>query len=266
MTDDNIQQITGISDTFMNDIIKILTAANNISIIYSSDNINDNQSDQFVHSIIDLSIISKNVFTDNGGLFPLSQGSNQQGLIDMGCRSEILPGHRLITNNESIKEITTNIFTYNDLKELIYNHQLKNLFIIGDIDSFSYDHVVLSMNTTTRDAIDNIILLTPSPNSSLIEISDYIFPTTLHTQEIATYTNLERRIQITDEIVKTRTDQLSIWEFLSRIATTLKIRGFSYRNPSEVMDEISSVVNQYEHISHAKLNASAKVILKPHKT
>ena len=263
LTDDNIQQIAGVSYTFMNDIIETLVSANNISIIYSSDNININQTDQFVHSIIDLSIILKNVFTENGGLFPLSQGSNQQGLIDMGCRSEVLPGHRLITNNQSSKDITTNIFTYNDLEKLIYNQQLKNLFIIGDIESFSYDHVVLSMNTTTRDAIDNIILLTPSPNSSLIEISDYIFPITLHTEEIATYTNLERRIQITDAIVKTTTDQLSTWEFLSRIANTLNIDGFSYRNSSAVMDEISSVVTQYENISHAKLNASAKVILKP---
>ena len=253
----NIEELTGVSELAIQDIVEKINNSGSVSLLYSSDNISFNNLEQYVDMIIDLSILSENIFTQEGGLYPLSQGSNQQGLIDMGCRSEVLPGHTLsINQNPDLGE-----FNYTEFSNLFKTGKLKNIFIIGDIESFSNDHILFQK--PNKDSIDYIYLLSPTYSDKLQEISQYIIPTNLHTEEIGTFTNLEKKVQISDNIVKSSPDLNPIWKTLCNIAKHCGATEFNFNSSSEVMSEISNVVFQYKDISHQKLNSNAKVILKP---
>ena len=270
LSDEKLYKYTGISANDIDTITSELFNAQSVSLIYASDNISETHINNYVNSIIDLTIVTQNVFVENGGFYPLSQGSNQQGIIDMGCRSEVLPGHKLITNKDSVDnlidkwgvdKLNTNSFDYNEFANLHRNGNLKNIFVIGDIESFAENHILLDDQLSSN--IDYLITISPSPSVLLHEMSDYIIPTTLHTEEIGTFTNLERRIQITDAVTPTSGDVSPIWHVISQIASKLGSTIFNYTNSSDVMNEISAEINQYNEISHTKLNSNAKVILKP---
>ncbi len=270
LSDETITQRTGICSNDIDAITSELFNAKSISLIYASDNILFPHLNSYVNNIIDLTIVSQNVFVENGGIYPLSQGSNQQGIIDMGCRSEVLPGHQLVSNQESVNKIlntsgsdnfNTNPIDYNKFVDMHRNALVKNIFIVGDIESFSENHIIF--DEKLRNNIDNLITINPSPSEKLNQISDYIVPTTLHTEESGTFTNLERRVQISDAIIPTSGNVLPIWNVLSIIASKLSNKTFNYNNSSDVMNEISSQITQYKSISYAKLNSNAKVILKP---
>ena len=74
----NIEELTGVSELAIQDIVEKINNSGSVSLLYSSDNIPFNNLEQYVDMIIDLSILSENIFTQEGGLYPLSQGSNQQ--------------------------------------------------------------------------------------------------------------------------------------------------------------------------------------------
>ena len=252
---DDIEDITGISKVLIQTITDQIINSGSISLLYGSDNITLENLDAYVNMILDLSILSENILTEDGGLYPLSQGSNQQGLIDMGCRSEVIPGHKMLTDTDS------HPFNYARFVDLLRNGKLKNIFIIGDIESFSNEHALFSEDID--NSLLNVIVLSPSMSSKEQDIANYIIPTTLHSEEIGTYTNLERKIQLSDNIVKNNKDVPTIWGFLSKIANHMGSHEFNYNSSSNIMDEISKEVVQYNDISHARLNSNAKVILKP---
>lgn len=252
---DDIEDITGISKVLIQTITDQIINSGSISLLYGSDNITLENLDAYVNMILDLSILSENILTEDGGLYPLSQGSNQQGLIDMGCRSEVIPGHKMMTDTDS------HPFNYARFVDLLRNGKLKNIFIIGDIESFSNEHALFSEDID--NSLLNVIVLSPSMSDKEQDIANYIIPTTLHSEEIGTYTNLERKIQLSDNIVKNNKDVPTIWGFLSKIANHMGSHEFNYNSSSNIMDEISKEVVQYNDISHARLNSNAKVILKP---
>ncbi len=252
---DDIEDITGISKVLIQTITDQIINSGSISLLYGSDNITLENLDAYVNMILDLSILSENILTEDGGLYPLSQGSNQQGLIDMGCRSEVIPGHKMLTDTDS------HPFNYARFVDLLRNGKLKNIFIIGDIESFSNEHALFSEDID--NSLLNVIVLSPSMSDKEQDIANYIIPTTLHSEEIGTYTNLERKIQLSDNIVKNNKDVPTIWGFLSKIANHMGSHEFNYNSSSNIMDEISKEVVQYNDISHARLNSNAKVILKP---
>ena len=252
---DDIEDITGISKVLIQTITDQIINSGSISLLYGSDNITLENLDSYVNMILDLSILSENILTEDGGLYPLSQGSNQQGLIDMGCRSEVIPGHKILTDTDS------HPFNYARFVDLLRNGKLKNIFIIGDIESFSNEHALFSEDID--NSLLNVIVLSPSISDKEQDIANYIIPTTLHSEEIGTYTNLERKIQLSDNIVKNNKDVPTIWGFLSKIANHMGSHEFNYNSSSNIMDEISKEVVQYNDISHARLNSNAKVILKP---
>ncbi len=251
----NFEETTGISKDIIQTITGQISNSGSISLLYGTDNVSIDNLDHYVNMILDLSILSENILTEEGGLYPLSQGSNQQGLIDMGCRSEVLPGHTLAFESDS------EAFNYTKFVDFLNDGTLKNVFIIGDVESFSNNHVLFSENI--NKSMLNVILLSPSISDLQQTLANYIIPTTLHTEEIGTYTNLERKVQISDNIVKNANNIPTIWGFLSKVASRLGSKDFNYKSSSNIMDEISTKVAQYKDISHARLNSNAKVILKP---
>ena len=136
----------------------------------------------------------------------------------MGCRSEVIPGHKMLTDTDS------HPFNYARFVDLLRNGKLKNIFIIGDIESFSNEHALFSEDID--NSLLNVIVLSPSISDKEQDIANYIIPTTLHSEEIGTYTNLERKIQLSDNIVKNNKDVPTIWGlFWKHLGTVLSVFG-----------------------------------------
>jgi len=84
-------------------------------------------------------------------------------------------------------------------------------------------------------------------------VADVVLPRALFTSKDGTYTNLERRIQRLANRDTDLTDSDTESNALCLIAQKMGYANFSYRNPSEIMDEIASVSPIYSGVSYSKL-------------
>ena len=62
----------------------LLSTSDKNSIIYSLDTVNDEQSDEIVGHLVNLSLITDSLGKKGGGIYPMRQGGNEQGAQDMG--------------------------------------------------------------------------------------------------------------------------------------------------------------------------------------
>ena len=88
----------GISQDIINDVIDLLTSTNSISFVYGLDNIDLKLSQSCVNSITSLFLLAGGL--EEGGIYPLLNGANEQGASDLGVSPHFLPGYHDVTKDE----------------------------------------------------------------------------------------------------------------------------------------------------------------------
>ena len=68
-----------------------------------------------------------------------------------------------------------------------------------------------------------------------------------------TFTNTERRVQLVRKAISPIGDAKSDCWIVCEIAKKMGVRGFEFKGPEEIMEEISSCTLQYGGISHERL-------------
>ncbi len=71
-----------------------LGQADSVALVFGGDVIKSAQAEEKVLAIANLAMVCGALHGDVGGLFPVDEKGNMQGLLDMGCYPEALPGHQ----------------------------------------------------------------------------------------------------------------------------------------------------------------------------
>lgn len=84
---------TGLSMELLEEAAAHLGAADSVAIVFGGDLTKSEQAEEKVAAMANLALVTGALHGDIGGLFPVDEKGNMQGLLDMGVRPEALPGH-----------------------------------------------------------------------------------------------------------------------------------------------------------------------------
>lgn len=190
-------------------------------------------------------------------LYLLSERPNEQGLIDVGCVPDMLPGGRPLNIYDfrrgyevawkgSIPEYEG--LTLMEIIEGAKNKSIKALYIMGDNPVFN-----LPDSSSIKDALSSLDLLVVQDIflNETAELADVVLPVLGWSEKTGTYTNLERRIQLLRKAVDSSSG-MEDWKIISEISNRMGYEMY-YSDAEEIMREIAKVSPLYRELTYEEI-------------
>lgn len=201
-------------------------------------------------------LVSALSYLINARIFLLSERPNEQGLLDMGCEPDMLPGFRPVAfptfrkRYESVwkaKIPDENGLTLFEMIEAAKDGSLKAMYIMGENPVFN-----LPNSTKIESALKNLEFLIVQDIflTETAQIADVVLPSLSWSEKEGTYTNLERRIQrLRRALLK---DGIEDWRIVTEVSKNMGI-PLDYSSAEEIQTEISAVSPLYKDITYADI-------------
>lgn len=192
------------------------------------------------------------------GVNPLRGQNNVQGACDMGASPFDYPGYQKVHFPEIREkfekawetELNPNIgMTSTQVLPAAIKGDVKGLFIFGE------DPIVTDPDTShVRRALENLDFLVVDDlfMTETAEYADVVLPGKAFAEKDGTFTNTERRIQRIRQAVEGPGQSREDYQIFCDLATRMGY-PMSYHHPSEIMDEIASVVPNFGGVNYDRL-------------
>ncbi len=238
--------ISGIDLNELRDAVNTLSGMTNPSIIIGRDIV------QTMNGHVNLLLLAALVYLLNGRIYLLSELPNEQGLLDMGCQPDMLPCGRPLEIETFRKRCEAVIGTgipsspglsFVEIIEAAHAGRIKALYVMGE-------NVALGLPGTNyvKEALDNIEFLVVQ-DCYLTEtalIADVVLPALAWTEKDGSYTNLERRIQLTRRAVEGK--GMEEWKAIAELSKILGL-DMGFRSAADIFAEIARVSLLYRYIT-----------------
>ena len=277
---DSIARETGLSGDQIREAARIYASSGASAIVYALDNIPPELQKECVFGLADLALLTGNLGKPSAGLYPLRQGTNEQGAWDMGCEPHYLPGYRTVDDPQARHDvedrwgIVVPIEPGLDLRGIgdsVVQGEIKAMFIVGDSANFAGGGLSDWSDTSGPDesflaALEELDLLVVQDHflSPTAQRAHVVLPRATFAEKQGTYTNLERRIQSLRPVLRPKNMEAQPeWWTICQIAQRMNKSGFDFAGPAEVMDEIAGLVPIYGGVSHHRLESEAVLVARP---
>ncbi|MDA8154978.1 MAG: molybdopterin-dependent oxidoreductase [Actinomycetota bacterium] len=169
-------------------------------------------------------------------VFLMSELSNEQGLADVGCAPELLPGG----GSNSEKGLTLM-----EMIEAAASGGLKALWILGENPVFS-----LPGGDAVTQALKKLDLLIVQDifHTETSGLAHAVLPASGWAETEGTYTNLEKRIQLLKKAI-IKADRPENWRVLAGVGSRLSL-DMAYNKTSDIMDEIAKVSSVHAGLAY----------------
>lgn len=213
-----------------------------------------------VYAIINLALLTGHLGRPGTGLNSLRGQNNVQGASDMGCTPTYLPGYRSIEDREARVKIQSiwgaPLPTGKGLRlveqiEAAAAGKIKALYVIGANPALSApdsSFVKRALNKLEFLIVQDVFL------DETAMLADVVLPASIWVEKTGTFTNTERRVQLSHAVLKPLPESLPDWKIICLIASELELkRFFNYNGPKQIFEEIRKVVPQYFGITYERL-------------
>ncbi|WP_348304133.1 formate dehydrogenase subunit alpha [Methanothrix sp.] len=215
-----------------------------------------------------IALICGQIGRPGAGVWPMRGQNNVQGNCDVGGMPEFYPGYRRSEDPKTIEFFraawnATDLplgpgLTSTDMNDAAIDGRLKALYITGE------DPIVCDANVNkTRHALESLdflvvqeIFMTPTA-----KMADVILPAAAWAEKNGSYTSMERRVQWIDRAIEPPGEaKEGVW-IICEIARRLGLgEEMAYDNPSQVLEEIRSLVPQYKGMSQERISRVGGVL------
>ncbi|MDY0268679.1 molybdopterin-dependent oxidoreductase [Trichloromonas sp.] len=84
--------VTGVSEVLLNEAATYLGKGKNVAVLFGSDLTRAAGAEEKIAALVNLALVCGVLGSEFGGLYPLDEKGNTQGLVDMGMAADLLPG------------------------------------------------------------------------------------------------------------------------------------------------------------------------------
>ena len=253
LSEQEITAKTGISIEEFKQVAKALSQAKTAMAFFSS-GISGLDEDTISY-IFNLFAMTGKIGKEGCGVNPITGINNLQGGYDMGCAPDLLSGFQSLSDQAAVKKFNTawgvelNITPGRSVSELLAESpgQLKALVVIDHDEGLIRDAAALQK-------VDFIAYISTYKNK-FMDYAHMVLPVARYIAEDGTFTNTDRRVQLSPKKLEPQHNVLPGWKLFSRIAEKAGSK-WSYAGPAEVMDEIARLTPTYAKLSHKKLAAT----------
>jgi len=253
-----VKNTTGISPADLEGVATLYGLAKKRAIVFGSGVTQHANGIEIVKTLCNLAVLTGETEEGGGGVYPLLAQNNVQGAFDMGSLSEFLPGYLKVEDAMGCKrfeeiwerEIPKKPgFTYMEMFDKILEGKIKALYILGE-DPFIH----LPNLEKLKNGLGQLELLVVQ-DLFMTHIGSYahvVLPGVSFAEKDGTFTSMERRIQRVRKAISPIGDSRPDWKILCDLSTKMGY-PMGYQKPSEIMEEIASLVPIYAGVSYPSL-------------
>jgi formate dehydrogenase (NADP+) alpha subunit len=206
-----------------------------------------------------LAMITGNVGKPGAGVNPLRGQNNVQGACDMGALPNVFTGYQAVNNEAAAKKFEDAWGVTLDRKPGMKLTSMFGAAIDGDIKAIymmgenpvltdpDIKHVKEALSKLDFFVFQDIFL-----NETAV-YAHVILPACSYAEKDGTFTNTERRIQLIRKAIEPIGESKEDGWIISQIAKRMGGKGFEYKDPAAVMDEIAKLTPSMGGVSHKRL-------------
>ena len=240
----------GISEKEVNGFIEKLAQAGTPAVVIGKELI---QSSGGAYKLFLVCAIS---YLINGRIYLLSDHANEQGVLDMGCAPDLLPGYRPLSYAEFRKRYETawkttlpdkpglNIF---EMLEAAGNGSLKALYVMGENPVFNLpdaNTVAASLKKLEFLVVQDIFM------TETAQLADVVLPALSWGEKYGTFTNMERRIQCVRKTVGR--EGMEDWRIIAEVSKHMSVR-MQYTDAGAVFEEITRISPLHRDLTYDEI-------------
>jgi formate dehydrogenase alpha subunit len=257
-TPETVKEATGIHPEELNRLVRLYKDAKRRAIIFGSGVIQHLNGLETVRALCNLALLTGEVEQEGGGLYPMLAQSNAQGAMDMGGLTEFLPGYVRVEDSRGRrlyegaweKEILPQPgLTYLELFDQIPEGKLKALYVFGEdplITLPNLERLRIGLHRLEFLVVQDLFM------THIGNYAHVILPGTSFAEKEGTFTSMERRVQRVRQAISPVGESKPEWEVFCELSRRMGY-PMNYRSPSDIMEEISSVVPLYANLHYSKL-------------
>jgi formate dehydrogenase alpha subunit len=218
------------------------------------------------HSLLNLALLAGQVGRPGCGVSPLRGQNNVQGCGDAGCIPDFLPGYQRFDDASlaPFEELwgaglpRIEGFKATDMVEQIASGAVRAMYIVGENPLLSEPN--LHHATDLFKKLDFLVVQDLFLHETA-ELADVVLPACSFAEKDGTFTNSERRVQRVRKAIGAVGQSRPDWEIIADVARRMSKklgideRQFTYRDSSQVFDEMARLTPQLRGISYERLEA-----------
>jgi NADH-quinone oxidoreductase chain G len=246
----------GISGKDLNDFVEKLAAASTPALVIGKELV---QSSGGSYKLFLLSVIA---YLVNGRIYLLSERANEQGLLDMGCAPDFLPGYRPVAYHEFRKryedtwKMSLPEAAGMDIFEMIdaaTKGSLKAMYVMGENPIFN-----LPDSKGVEAALKNLEFLVVQDIflTETAKLADVVFPALSWAEKEGTFTNMERRLQRLRKSVSRK--GMEDWRIVAEVGRNMGMKT-NYSASEDIFEEISRVSPLHRDLSYEDIGKNGVI-------
>jgi formate dehydrogenase alpha subunit len=261
-TPERVAQITGVDKDALKKAAEIYGRAKKSMILYAMGITQHITGTDNVISLANLAMLTGHVGYPCTGVNPLRGQNNVQGACDMGALPNVYSGYQSVTDPKVREKFAKEWgvrglndksgLTLTEMIEAIDTGKVKALYVMGEnpiVSDPDAKHVARALKKLDLLAVQDIFL------TETAELAHVILPTASFAEKTGTYTNTERRVQLSRQAIEPLEGTLPDWKIISQISSR---SGYTmdYSGLVEILEEINRVTPSYGGITHERLKSS----------
>ena len=221
-------------------------------------------------SLINLALMTGNIGRKGTGLNPLRGQNNVQGASDSGAMPWDYPGYQKVNNEEAARKFEKgwNIepgglnrqlgLTTTEILGNATEDGIRALYVMGENPMMSepnLNHAYEQMKNLEFVVVQDLFI------NETGAFADIFLPAASFAEKDGTFTNTDRRVQRVRKAIEPLGSARADWEIICDLAKRIEKQlgvthtaGWDYEHPSEIMQEMGSLVPEYAGVNYQRIN------------
>ncbi len=249
-----VSDATGLAEDELREAARLLGGKESIAILFGSDVIKSGNAEEQVQALANLALVTGCTGKSAGGLFPIDEKNNTQGLLDMGVTPDHLPGYQSYEAGSAgfakawgKKLPAGNGKDFWQIIEGIEQGGIRALYLVGSDPIGSFPN-----GGRIRKALEKLELLVVQDSfpTETAQLAHILFPAAVAAEKSGSFTTTDHRVQLLNKAVnapgEAREDGAILNEIINRLSG-----GTAPYSASQVFSEIKTVVPGYQGLDAA---------------
>ena len=258
----SVSRITGVPEKQIVEAVRIYTSNKPSAILYTLGITEHTHGTDNVIAVANLAMLTGNIGKPSSGVNPLRGQNNVQGACDMGCLPNVYPGYQAVTDPASREKFGVawgcslpsepGLFL-TEIFDAARQRQVKALYMNGENPALTDPdarHVQETLANLEFLVVQDIFL------TETAQFAQVVLPAASFAEKDGTFTNTERRVQRVRKAVEPVGNSKPDWWITCQLGQRMGAKGFDFKRPSEIMEEIARLTPSYGGISYERLEKS----------
>jgi len=254
---DRVVKLTGVSKETIIEAAGLYSHAEKAMIVYGLGVTEHRTGTENAMAIANLALVCGHIGRPSTGIMALRGQNNVQGASDLGPLPATLPGYQPVSS-EKVREKFEKAWNVKispkpglksiEMLDECKRGNFKGLFILGE-DPAQTDPDLHHVRSAL-EAVEFLVVQDIFPTETT-QFAHVILPGASFAEKNGTFTNGERRVQRVRKAIEPIAG-MAEWQVISKLSTLMGY-PMTYQHPSEIMDEIASLVPIYGGISYERI-------------